>query len=240
MTDLLGRRVLEVVEGANKEAVIKLWETLEPEQRERVEAAAMDRGASMLAGTEAAAPKVVIVHDKFHISQDQNKAVDAVRRAENKKLLGENDETLKGTRWLWLKALENQGDESFQSFEQLVKLNLKTARAWELKTTFEGFWNQPDAVRGKAFFEKWYKRAMRSTMPEFVKLAKSLANSLPRLLNYFAYPITNAMSEGFNSVVQQLKAAARGFRSFASYRARILFHCGGLELKPCLQSHGNR
>jgi len=130
------------------------------------------------------------------------------------------------------------GDKSFQSFEQLVKLNLKTARALELKTTIEGFWNQPDAVRGKAFFEKWYKRAMRSKIPEFVKLAKSLANSLPRFPNHFACPITNAMSEGINSAVQPLKAAARGFRSFASYRARILFHSGGLELKPCLQSHG--
>lgn len=238
MTDLCGRRVLEVVEGADKMAVVKLWETLEPEQRGKVEAAAMDRGAAMIAGTEAAAPKVVIVHDKFHISQDQNKAVDAVRRAENNRLLEEGDETLKGTRWMWLKGLEKQSEKCFQSFEQLVRLNLKTARAWELKSTFEGFWEQPDAARGKAFFEKWYGRAVRSRMPEFVKLAKSLSASLPRLLNYFRYRITNAMSEGFNSVVQQLKAAARGFRSFASYRARILFYCGGLELKPSTKSHG--
>jgi len=48
------------------------------------------------------------------------------------------------------------------------------------------------------------------------------------------------MIQGCNSVLQPLRAAARGFRSFASYRARILFHCAGLELKPCLQSHGNR
>ena len=46
----------------------------------------------MMAGTQAAVPGVVIVHDKFHISQDQNKALDEVRRAENKRLMGEGDE----------------------------------------------------------------------------------------------------------------------------------------------------
>jgi len=145
-----------------------------------------------------------------------------------------------GPRGRWLKALENQGDESLQSLEQLGILNLRTARGWELKTTIEGFWNQPDAVRGKAFFEKWYKRAMRSKMPEFVKLAKSLANSLPRLLNYFTPPITHAMSEGFNNVFQPLKDAARGFRSLGSHGARILFHCAGLAPNTSLKSPGIR
>ena len=68
----------------------------------------------------------------------------------------------------------------------------------------------------------------------FVKLARSLEASLPELLNYFTHRISNTMSEGFNSVIQQIKASARSFRSFASYRRRILFFCGKLDLKPVL------
>ena len=44
--------------------------------------------------------------------------------------------------------------------------------------------------------------------------------------------ITNALSEGFNSVIQNLKANTRGFRNFGNYRTRILFFCGKLDLKP--------
>ena len=223
MTDLAGARILEVVEGADKDAVIKLWETLPQQQRRKVEAAAMDRGAAMIAGTQAAVPEAVIVHDRFHISQDQNKALDEVRRAENKRLMDEGDETLKGTKFIWLKGLERQDDEAFASFERLVKLNLKTARAWELKATFEGFWDQPDALKGRMFFQKWSKRAVRSKLPQFVRLARSLAGSLPRLLNDFTHRITNAMTEGFNSVVQHLKSAARGFRSFARPATGLAF-----------------
>ncbi|WP_346332129.1 transposase [Prosthecobacter sp. SYSU 5D2] len=55
---------------------------------------------------------------------------------------------------------------------------------------------------------------------------------MEELLNYLDWRISNAMSEGFNSLIQQLKAAARGFRSLASYRARILFFAANLISNP--------
>ena len=232
MTDLLGARVLEVVQGAGQKEVEALWQTLPQEQREQVQAAAMDRGKSMIAGTRAAAPHVAIVHDRYHISAEQNRAVDTVRRAENKKLRAEGDDSLKGTRYTWLSSLERLGDTAFASFEDLVKINLKTSRAWGLKTTFESFWLQRNQTDARAFFKKWKNRALRSRLTPFAQLARSLASSLPELLNYFVHRISNAMSEGFNSAIQQLKAAARGFHSFRSYRSRILFFCGKLDLKP--------
>ena len=51
------------------------------------------------------------------------------------------------------------------------------------------------------------------------------------------YPIKNAATEGFNSKIQSLKSAARGFRSFANYRLRILFYCGKLDLMPASACH---
>jgi transposase len=208
MTDLLGSRVLEVVQGAGQKEVQALWQTLPEGQRGQVQAAAMDRGKSMIAGTRAAAPQAAIVHDRYHISAEQNRAVDTVRRAENKKLMAEGDHSLKGTRYSWLSRLDKLGDAAFAGFETLVKINLKTSRAWELKTTFESFWLQADQDDARAFFKKWKNRAIRSRLAPFVQLAKSLASSLPELLNYFVHRISNAMSEGFNSVIQQLKAVS--------------------------------
>ena len=69
------------------------------------------------------------------------------------------------------------------------------------------------------------------------RVAKMLKRHLPNLLSYFLYRITNATSEGFNSVIQALKYAARGFRSFGNYRTRILFYCGRLDLRPQLPCH---
>jgi transposase len=70
-----------------------------------------------------------------------------------------------------------------------------------------------------------------------VRVATMLKRHLPNLLTYFHYPITNATTEGFNSVIQALKYAARGFRSFDNHRTRILFFCGKLDLRPPLPCH---
>ena len=66
------------------------------------------------------------------------------------------------------------------------------------------------------------------------KVAQMLQRHLPGLLNYFEYQITNAIAEGFNSRIQAIKSAARGFRNFKNYRTRILFFCGKLALAPDL------
>ena len=64
------------------------------------------------------------------------------------------------------------------------------------------------------------------------KVARTLKAHLEGLLNYFKYPITNAVAEALNSRIQAIKANARGFRSFANYRTRILFYCGKLDMLP--------
>ena len=64
------------------------------------------------------------------------------------------------------------------------------------------------------------------------KVAQMLKRHLGNLLTYIAHPITNAVTEGLNSKIQALKAAARGFRNFPNYRIRILFFCGKLDLYP--------
>jgi transposase len=67
-------------------------------------------------------------------------------------------------------------------------------------------------------------------------VAKSLKEHLSDLLTYFTHRITNAMTEGFNSRIQAIKASARGFRSFDNYRSRILFFCGKLDMQPTIET----
>jgi transposase len=70
-----------------------------------------------------------------------------------------------------------------------------------------------------------------------VKVAQTIKRQLENLLTYCRHKITNAKSEGINSRVQSIKSAARGFRLFANYRIRILFHCGKLDLSPSTLTH---
>ena len=232
LTDLEEARVLEVVAGNNTESGCKLWQSVPQEQRAKVEAAAMDMSAGFAAATRREAPQAAIVHDKFHVSKMLNEAVDKVRRREHHQLRKEGDERLTGSKQLWLYNPANLSDQRFEDFQDLLKENLKTGRAWLHKENFSGFWQQEGRWAAEGYFKRWYASAIRSRLEPIKKVARTLKSHLDNLLNYFAYPITNAVTEGLNSKIQQLKANARGFRSFLNYRTRILFFCGKLDLLP--------
>ncbi len=231
MTDLKGRRVLDVVKDRDIPSALKLWESLPEPQRQRVEAVAMDMSAGFAAATVKAAPRAAIVYDKFHVSKHLNEAVDKVRREEHRRLLEKGDESLTSTKYLWLQGAYPEGDRALK-FSELCARNLKTSRAWYHKETFAEFWTQPDAGSASAFFAQWFGAARRSKLAPVKAVALTIKNHLHGLLNYFLFPITNAMTEGFNSKIQAIKADARGFRRFENYRYRILFHCGKLDLTP--------
>lgn len=232
MTDLQHQRVLEVVPGRDTEQAVALWKTLPEGQRRTVEAAAMDMGANFVAATRIAAPQAAIVHDRFHVAKHLNDAVDQTRRQEAARLAEKGDETLKKTRYLWLHGTVPEKHQA--TFAELLEMNLKTSRAWLYKEQMVEFWGQPDAAAGKRFFSQWYRTVMRSRLPKVKAVAKTLKSHLVNLLTYFQHRITNAVTEGFNSKIQAIKADARGFRRFENYRARILFFCGKLDLMPTL------
>ena len=79
---------------------------------------------------------------------------------------------------------------------------------------------------------------MRSRIEPIKKVTQMLRRHNEGLINYTKHRITNAAAEGFNSIIQAIKANARGFRSFANYRIRILFFRGKLDLRPAsVRSH---
>jgi len=232
LTDLEQSRVINVVEERTSEAAAALWRTLSPEQKDTVQAVAVDMWEPFIQAIQKEVPQADIVHDKFHVSKYLGEAVDKVRRAEHKELLAQGDETLKGTRQLWLYNPQNFSPQQRHEFASLKDLHLKVARAWAAKELFSEFWNYQEPGWARRFFKGWFGWVSRSQLKPLVEVARMLKRHLDNLLTYLKHHITNAVTEGLNSKIQSIKAAARGFRSFRNYRIRILFFCGKLSLYP--------
>ena len=222
--------VLEVAEGRNKTAAKELVGGLAPSTRKGVEVVTMDMWEPYLSAAVALLPDADIVHDRFHISQHMGNAVDQVRRREHKELVLRGERTLTGSKHSWLTNPENIPAKSWPGFKALLGVSLKTARAWHYKESLRNFWDAPGEEEGRAFFKDWYNRAIRSKLEPVKKVARMIKRHFARIVTWFKHHATNAVAEGINSRIQTIKAAARGFHSFASYRARILFHCGDLDM----------
>lgn len=232
LTDLDQSRVVDVVEERTSQAAEQLWQTLSPEQKQAVEAVAVDMWEPFIQTIQKQVPDADIVHDKFHVSKYLGEAVDKVRRAEHKELMAQGDETLKGTRQLWLYNPENFSPEQAEEFSALKDLHLKVARAWAAKELFSKFWAYQQEGWARRFFKDWFGWVSRSRLKPVIEVARMLKRHLDNLLTYLRHHITNAVTEGLNSKIQSIKSAARGFRSFRNYRIRILFFCGKLDLYP--------
>jgi transposase len=175
-----------------------------------------------------------IVFDRYHIIGHMNKAVDQVRRGENKALRAEGDDRLVKTKYMWLYGQENLPPRYQTAFEELRDSTLKTARAWALKESLRQLWNCPEQKDAQVWWKRWYFWATHCRLEPVKKVAKMLKSHLDNVMTYFVHPITNAMSESLNSTIQMLKHRARGYRSFPNFRTAILFHCGGLDLYPTI------
>ena len=228
-------RVLEVSMGRDTEAAEIIFEILPESVREKVEAVCMDMSGIYRPVAESYCPKAAIVYDRFHVSKYLNESVDAVRRSEHARLLKEGEESLlTGMRQMFLFNKENVPEEKKDEFEIVCKSDLKASKAWALKESFRTFWQCRDPQQARILFKKWYRRARRSKLGPVIKVAEMLKGHLDGLVNYTLFPVTNGVAEGFNSKIQSLRASARGFRSFLNYRARILFHCGKLDMAPLI------
>jgi transposase len=232
LNDLEKGRVLEVVEHRTTAAAVMALETLPQDVLGAVQAVAMDMSAAYASAVRKTCPQAEIVYDKFHVSALLGQAVDEVRREEHARLLARGDTTLKGTRYDWLFQPDNLSDDRLLSFKELVERDLTTSKAWHHKTLFSEFWNQPCINTAKRFFDQWFKRAVRSKIKPVVAVAQTLQRHLIGLLAYIKHRITNALSESLNSRIQTLKNNARGFHRFDSFRTRILFFLGDLDLQP--------
>lgn len=133
--------MLEMVKNREEESVQQAYESLGATVLGGIQAVAMDMWRAYIKVTEEKLPGAKIVHDKFHVSGFLGEAVDKVRRSERRKLKAQGDETLTGTKYLWLMDPRNLSDEQEELFAQLLSVNLKAGKAWALKETFATFWN---------------------------------------------------------------------------------------------------
>ena len=232
--DLKTGNVQHVAAGRSKDSLFSYLAPFTVEQVASVEAIAMDMWSPFIETLQKWIPfaSSKIVFDRYHIVAHMNHAVDLVRRAEARELRSEGDDTLTGTRYLWLYGRENVPEHRVEQFDALRALTLKTSRAWAIKEMLRELWDCGTERAASQFHRRWHQWAMRSRLTPVVRVAEMIARRLPNVLSYFRHRITNAVSEGINSAVQTIKKRAAGFRNVENFKTAIYFHCGGLELYP--------
>ncbi len=233
--DIDGGTIEHVADGRKQESLKEYYYGLSQEQKDSIEAVAMDMWDPYVAATREhlAEADEKIVYDRFHIMTHMGKAVDTVRKQEHRERMNQGDETLKGSKYLWLYNEKNIPENRQVEFTELKVKELKVGRAWAIKETLRDLWDYHYFESARKFWRQWYFWATHSRLAPICEVAKLIKRHIANVLTYIRHRITNAVSEGLNSKIQTIKKMAYGFRNQEHFKIAIYFHCGGLNLYPC-------
>jgi transposase len=223
-----------IAEGREKASLAAFYESRTPDQLAGIEAVAMDMWEPYVQATLEAVPLASskIVFDRFHVMQHMTEAVDVVRRRENRLLTAEDDDRLKGTKYLWISSKENVHPKRRAEFRFLRGSDLKTARAWAIKENLRHLWSFRVEGWARRFFSQWSGWAMRSRLEPVKAVARMIDRRLDNIITHCRHQLTNAVAEGLNSKITAIKRRAGGYRNVGNFKDVIYFYCGGLRLYP--------
>lgn len=240
VSDQRAGRVLHVASDRTAESLKSYYETLNPMQKEAIEGVAMDMWPAYVGATVAAVPgaKAKIAFDKFHVAKHLGEAVDRVRRGEHRELSERCDDSLKGSKYLWLWNPNNMDLEKWRGFKALRESALKTARAWALKETAMGLWHYLSRGWAERAWKAWLAWAGRSRLEPVKKVARMIGEHLWGIVNAVVLKVDNGAGESINSRIQMVKMRSRGFRNKERFKRAIYFYLGGLNLYPAGIAHG--
>ena len=164
--------------------------------------------------------------EQANFSEVRQVAVDEVRRQEQK-----GRPELKKTRYLWLKTPENLTAKQRIRLEEIrpSRSHLKTALAYRIKRSFKKFWTRPASL-AEALVKRWYYRATHSQPDPVIRVAKTIKEHWRGVLRWHTTRVTNGVPEGLNSLIQAVKAKARGYRSTRNLIVLTYLIGGTLEL----------
>ena len=194
---------------------------------EYVRLVACDMSLGFRKGIREHLPHARRIVDKFHVARHANEAVDKAGKTE-----GRSNPLLKRTEYLWLRNGESLTELQLETKRNLTRQRLKTGRACRMREVLQDI-----CTDSRTPSEAWVRLhrlcswMMHSRLEPMKDFARMIRRHFAEIVAYFEHPYTNAVLKGADSVIQNVKRRARGFRNMDYFATMIYLTCGRLDLK---------
>jgi len=238
--DLLQKRVLFGVEGKDAEGWEKFAQELAAHHGhpKAVTQVAIDMSPAYVRGVRENFGNAELVFDKFHVIQEANEKVEAVRRLE-----AQQDELkrqqLAKSQWIFRKNPERHTEGEVGRLEQMDWQNLMTVLAYQMRLVLQDIYQVKEVEQARKDFEMWCQWVMEKAqktghelLEPMVRVARMVKRHLKGILGHWKEGLTTAFLEGLNSLFSATKRKARGYRTTKNLLAMLYFVAGKLQI-PC-------
>ena len=227
------RRLLWVGKDRTVRTVLRFFRWLGKERSSQLRFVCSDMWQPYLKVIAKKAGQALHIPDRYHVVAKLNVALDEVRAKEVKRLKADGLEpVLSRSRWCLLKRPENLLEQQQLRLAELLKINLRTVRAYLLKESFQLLWEYTSPYWAGRYLDRWCTTAMRSQIDPLKKFAKSVRVHRELILNWFRArkEFSCGIVEGFNCKLKPTIRKAYGFRTFAATEIALYHALGDLPV----------
>ena len=216
-------RVLWLGEGRKAETLQAFFDGMTPEQKEALQAVAMDMWEPYIKAVRESVPHVKIVFDLFHVVHAFNKVIDDVRVSEYKKASEKNKAVIRGSKYLLLTNDENlTAAKQRKHLKRLLRLNAAIATVMILKDMLKRLWSYVLRPWARRALDAWCALAEAVDHSEVRKFARRLRRYAYGILNHCQYPIHTSILEGVNNKIKLAKRKAYGYRDLDYFALKVI------------------
>jgi transposase len=224
------RRVIDVEKDRDTKSIERFAEKLSAKggDPDAITAVTSDMSKTYLPAIKANFKNAVNIIDKFHVKKVLMDALENVRKVEQK-AVKDKKELFQGRR-LFMIPEGRMTSEQKVKLSDLSKRYPLTGRAYRIIAALDDFYDSRTIEEGEKAFDSLYSWMRRCRLKPMKDAAQTLLRHKYKILNYFRDRLTNAISEGINSMIQAAKRKARGFGTIEGFTAMIYLVAGKLDL----------
>ena len=177
-----------------------------------------------------------LVFDKFHVIQEANAGVEAVRRLETQQ---DEDKArqLRNSQWIFRKNPQTHTQGEVQRLEQMDWKHLMTVLAYQMRLILQDIYQVSDAQQARQDLKSWCRWVKQQAQKQghqllepMLRVARMIQRHLPGILGHWKAGLTTAFLEGLNSLFSATKRKARGYRTSKNLLAMLYFVAGKLPI----------
>jgi transposase len=226
--DADAHKIVFVTEGRDANTVTEFKQFLTEHKGEpkQVTSVSIDMSKAFIKGVTENLPNARITFDKFHVIAHASKAIDEIRRGEQK-----TEPSLKGLRWALLKNEENLTPQQKVDLSVFLATatTTRTANAWKYCEQLKEILSLKQINIVSTRLKRWCANVNRTKLEPLKKVARMILDHFDGIISWAQTRQTNGFLEALNGLFQAAKRKARGYGNFATMRIVAYLIAGDLD-----------
>ena len=223
-------RVVWMGRGRNKETLDAFFAGMNAQQKQAIQAVALDMWEPFINRVQHHCPQAKIVFDLFHLVKAFGEVIDEVRREEVRKAAGHPEARyIKGSRYLLLKNRENLRPDEHVRLLELLAVNQRLSAVYMLKDQLKMIYRYCCRNWAAKALDQWCALAAEVDHPLMRRFIGRLRFFEYGILNHCEFAIGTSRLEGLNNKIKVIKRKAYGFHDPEYFALKVKQAAPGLE-----------